>query len=221
MRYGVVFLLMAAYLAVLAIAVGGWAWALLWPALAFALAAVAYFGVGPRVFGKRPTGVIAPVHRAMMLPFLLFVWGVWHLVRRADTKPAYHEIVPGLFMGRRLASHELPPDLALVVDLTAEFDEPADIRNSPRYRSLPILDAGVPDARQFSAVVAEVAAARGPVFIHCAQGHGRSGLLIAAVLLARGLATTPAEAITIIQRTRPRVRLRPAQARFLESTRHS
>lgn len=216
MRYAFVFLLTAAGFAALAARVGGWAWVLLWPALAFALAGGAYLGVGPRVFGKRFDGEIRLLSRVLLLPFLLFVWGVWHLLRRFERRPALHPVAPGLLLGRRLLPGEMPPDVVLVVDLSAEFDEPLEIRRGRKYVSLPILDGGVPDADAFRRAVDEVEAARGTVFVHCAQGHGRSGIFAAAVFLARGLASTPAEAIAKIQKIRPGVRLRPEQARWLE-----
>lgn len=96
----------------------------------------------------------------------------------------------------------MPPDVALVVDLSAEFDEPPEIRRGRKYVSLPILDGGVPDADALRRAVDEVEAARGTVFVHCAQGHGRSGFFSTAVFLARGLASTPAEAIEKIQKIR-------------------
>lgn len=216
MRYGFVFLLTAAGFAALAARVGGWGWVLVWSALAFALAGGAYLGVGPRLFGKRLDGEIRLLSRVLLLPFLLFVWGVWHLLRRFERGPALHPIAPGLLLGRRLLPGEMPQDVALVVDLSAEFDEPLEIRHGRRYVSLPILDGGVPDVDALRRAVDEVDAVRGTVFVHCAQGHGRSGMFAAAVLLARGLAGTPAEAIEKIQKIRPGVRLRPVQARWLE-----
>ena len=214
--YAVVFLLTAAGFSTWAASSGGWGWVLLWPALAFALVGGAYLGGGPRVFGKLPRGELHPVHRVVLLPFLLFVWGTWHLLRLFERGSAHHSIAPGLLLGRRLLPGEIPPEVALVVDLSAEFDEPAEIGRGRKYVSLPVLDGSVPNADVFRRVVDEVNATRETVLVHCAQGHGRSGLLAAAVLLARGLASTPAEAVEQIQKIRPGVRLKPGQVRWLE-----
>ena len=217
MAYAVVFLLLAGYLVVLAAWFGGWGWALLWPAVSFALVAAAYAGVGPRVFGKRPDGTLRPTHRVTLLPFLAFMSGAWHVLRLTGGKPAWHEIAPGLYLGRRVVfAGELPPGVGLVVDLTAEFAEPVAVRTGREYRSFPVLDALPPDEARFAALVAEVAAFRGPVYVHCAQGHGRSGLFAAAVVLARGLAATPADAVKLVRGIRPGVRLKKGQARLLE-----
>ncbi|TWU44827.1 hypothetical protein Poly51_58930 [Rubripirellula tenax] len=55
-----------------------------------------------------------------------------------------------------------------------------------------------------------------PVLIHCAQGHGRTGLVAAAVLIVSGEAQTAADAIAIIQAVRPGVELNKAQRMILE-----
>ena len=216
MAYAVAFLILAGYLAGLAAWLGGWGWVLLWPAVSFALVAAAYAGVGPRVFGKRPDGTLRPVHLVALLPFLAFASGVWHVLRLTGGKPAWHEVAPGLYLGRRVFAGELPSGVGLVVDLTAEFVEPAAVRTGREYRSLPVLDALPPDEARFAALVAEVAAFPGPVYVHCARGHGRSGLFVAAVVLARGLAATPADAVKRVRGARPGVRLKKGQARLLE-----
>ena len=55
-----------------------------------------------------------------------------------------------------------------------------------------------------------------PVLIHCAQGHGRTGLVTAAVLIAFGGIQTAGDAIAMIQAVRPGVELNKAQRLILE-----
>ena len=57
----------------------------------------------------------------------------------------------------------------------------------------------------------EEAFSAGSVFVHCANGHGRSAAFAAALLLRRGLARDVAEAMGIIRRARPACRLNPVQ----------
>jgi protein-tyrosine phosphatase len=47
----------------------------------------------------------------------------------------------------------------------------------------------------------------GTIYIHCAQGHGRTGMFAAAVLLSSGQAATPEEALRLVTSARPGVRL--------------
>lgn len=56
MKYGVSFLLLAALLQAVAMQFSGGYWIMTYPAISFALVAVGYLGVGPRVFGKRVNG---------------------------------------------------------------------------------------------------------------------------------------------------------------------
>ncbi len=61
MRYGVLFALIALLFAATAALHRGWLLGLVWPAASFALVAMAYFHLGPRVFGKSPDGRLSPI----------------------------------------------------------------------------------------------------------------------------------------------------------------
>jgi protein-tyrosine phosphatase len=213
--YAVVFLLLAAYLVFAAAELDGWGWLLLWPAAAFAAAGVAYAGLGPCVFGKRPDGRLRVVNTSVLLPFLLLTWGTWHVHRRLTREPAWDEVAPGLYLGRRPLAGGLPDGVVMVVDLTAEFVALRPVRDGRTYLSLPALDAGAPDFGRFRTAVDAAARAEGPVFVHCANGRGRSALFAAAVLVAKGLAGGADEAVKLIKKARPRVRLKPPQVRML------
>ncbi|WP_164021805.1 tyrosine-protein phosphatase [Pyxidicoccus trucidator] len=216
MKYSLVFATGAALLTFLATRLGGAWWLLLWPAVGFAAVALAYAGGGPRVFGKQPDGRMRPEALLVLLPYLLLTWGTWHLARKLSREPPHAEVVPGLRVGRRLLSGELPPGTGAVLDLTSEFIEPRGIRTACRYVSLPILDASTLPVDRVAPVLRELATLREPLYVHCAQGHGRTGMLAAALLLARGEAPDARTALTLVQRARPGVRLSPAQEHALE-----
>jgi protein-tyrosine phosphatase len=63
--------------------------------------------------------------------------------------------------------------------------------------------------------VDEIAAFPGRVYVHCAVGRGRSALVVAAVLLQRGVVKTPDEAREFLQAKRSVVRLNAEQRHFL------
>ena len=111
---------------------------------------------------------------------------------------------------------ELPPGVDLVVDLTAEFPEPRGVRTGRTYVSLPTLDATAPDESALRRVVEQVAAWPGTAYVHCAAGHGRSAMLVAAVLLARGAVKDVPAAVKLIRGKRPGVRVKGEQRRLLE-----
>jgi protein-tyrosine phosphatase len=215
-KYAVVFTLFGAYLLVLAGALGGWAWLLAWPGASFLLLGAAYLGLGPRIYGKRPDGRLAWWALVPLFPYLLLTWVVWHLQRRLGKEPCASEVAPGLWVGRRPFPAELPPGVDLVVDLTAEFRPARGVTTGRDYLCLPTLDALAPEERPLAELVSRVASWPGVVYIHCALGHGRSALVAAGVLLARGLALDVESAERMIRQARPGVRLKRAQRRLLE-----
>ena len=216
MRYAVTFTLLSGLLVVHAVWHRGLCWLLLWPALSFAWVALAYAGLGPSLFGKRPDGRMAWWAVLLLLPYLLLTWGIWHLHRLLSKEDAWNEIALGIYLGRRVFVGQLPPDVTLVVDLTAEFPEPRRVVEGRRYICLPTLDAHVPNLAAFRDLISDVADWPGRVYVHCAMGHGRSALLAAAVLLVRGLAGDVREAETLVRKARPRARLRRPQRALLE-----
>ena len=57
------------------------------------------------------------------------------------------------------------------------------------------------------AVLDQLADAEGPLYVHCAAGHGRSAMLAATLLVRRGHAEDVDAAVALMQRARPGVRL--------------
>ena len=55
------------------------------------------------------------------------------------------------------------------------------------------------------------------LFVHCAHGHGRSATVLGAVLIALGEVETVGEAVKMMQRSRPRVRLNNRQRASLNA----
>jgi protein-tyrosine phosphatase len=216
MIYALTFAVLGLGLGLVAAVNGGIACLLLWPAISFFVVATADAGFGPRVFGKRPDGTLSPGRAAIVYPFLLYAWAVWHVQRLCSREPPWQEVAPRLRIGRRLLPREFPTDVEILVDLAAEFPEPRSNCIARTYVSFPILDASVPGAEALTALVQTICKHDGVVLIHCAQGHGRSGLVAAGVLLCRREAMTPAEAIRQIRATRPGVRLNREQRRVLE-----
>ena len=103
-----------------------------------------------------------------------------------------------------------------MVDLTAEFAEPRSVRNGRTYLCLPMLDAAAPEAAALQRAVLSVVDWDGPVYVHCALGHGRSAMLVMAVLLETGRAASVAEAERMVRAVRPRVKVNAVQWRRLD-----
>jgi protein-tyrosine phosphatase len=208
--------LLAGALVFLAAEIGDWGWLLVWPALSAFVIAAGYVGLGARVLGKRLDGHVAWWAIVLHLPYLGLTWVVWHLYRLVVKQTPCQEVTPGLWLGRRPMPGELPRDVKLIVDLTAEFRRTPAWLVHHQYVCVPTLDTAVPNEQTFRQLVEQVVACEGPVYLHCAQGYGRSATVAAAVLLARGLAADVREAERMLKRVRPGVKLQRAQRKLLK-----
>lgn len=190
-------------------------------ALCFGAVGAAYLGAGPAVFMKQRSGAFSPPGCALFWPYLLMNHLLLRLMRFSKER-VLDRIVPGLYLGRRLTGNDvglLPePRLEAVLDLTCEFPELRELRRPDRYRCIPLLDTRTPTGDQLALGVAFIREqiARGPVFVHCALGHGRSALFVAAYLLAAGHARTPDAALERIREKRPGIELNTSQREALE-----
>lgn len=209
-RTGLLLLFLAASWLALAVYAGGAAWLLLWASLSFALAGLGYLGLGPRVFGKREDGSLRWPAAVLAAPYLAFGWCAWQAVRLGPEE-TWNRVAPWLYLGRRPARDELPEEVTTVVDLTAEFPVNRRILGERGYLCLPTLDAHVPDDQALASLVDRALERGGVLYVHCAYGHGRSALVAAAMLLRRGEAAGPDEAVARLKAARPRVKLSPSQ----------
>ena len=184
-----------------------------WLGFSFFVVGLAYSFRAPRLMGKRPDGTFHLLGLVVHAPFLAATWAYWQWRRRRG-EPVWNEVSPGIYVGRMAAVSELPPGSPHVVDLTVELIPSRAIRRGS-YRCLPTLDATAPEEKAFWALVDALAVLEGPLFIHCAAGHGRSATVAAAVLMRRGLAADADAAEKQMQVARPRVRLNQDQRRLL------
>ena len=190
-------------------------WLLGWSGASFIAVSLAYVWQKPMIFGKRPDGTLTPWHVVLLWPYLLFTWVAWYLGSRLSREAPGHRIAPGLWLGRRASGREIPADVSLVVDMTAELPEPASVRRGRTYLCLPTLDGSVPDRAELRTLVETIAAWPGGVYVHCALGRGRSALVVAAVLLAKGIAPDFAGASQVLKKARPSVWMNAVQRAYM------
>lgn len=217
MRFGIFQVLLGAGLMGAAYAVSGPAWIVAWPALSVSIVGLGYLWLGPGVFGKRRDGTIAPASLVLLFPYHVVAWLRLRLDALRAKEDAWNEVAPGLFLGRRLTSvDELPPGAAAVIDLTAEFRATPGIRERCEYRTLPTLDTRAPEYAAFVEITRWAAAHPGPVYVHCAAGHGRSAAVAAGVLVLRGEASDARAAEATLKKARPLVSLHRAQREVVD-----
>jgi protein-tyrosine phosphatase len=222
--YSVSFLTVAIACGVLAAAVPSLPVRILfgWLGGTFLLVAVAYALNAAGLLFKRRNGGRWPVAWPLAGPYLVLTEVSYRISRKTTTEPGIVPVAENLFLGRRLLPGEAAAAVAehkihAVLDLAAEFPAPAPFRALPHYCSCPVLDAASPSADQLRESTAWLLARvpNGPVYVHCALGHGRSALAAAAYLVASGLAPTPKAAVAMVKAARPKAKLTEPQWREL------
>jgi protein-tyrosine phosphatase len=215
---GVMFLCLAILFGTLTGYVGGAAWILAWPAFSLVVVGLGYVWLGPHVLGKQPDGTLAWYTALLLMPYFGAAEFAWYLVRVLGDEEPWHEVSRGLFLGRRVQHWELPARIGLVLDMTAEFVEPLELRTGRRYVCVPTLDAHVPKPEALADAIAEILPYAGNIYVHCAAGHGRSAMAMAVLMVARGVASELDQAIAMMCAARTRVRLRTTQRRIAQQT---
>lgn len=194
--------------------------ALAYHALTYLLVGAAYAFRRPQWFRKSSAGVRPWYVWLPFGPYLimakLFVWleGIF------TPEAHYHEIAPGLYLGRYPDRKALPPDVTIVVDLCAEIPRvPAQkVGVSTRYLATPTLDGTAPPLETLKQTVATICeCATGATLIHCASGHGRSATVMGCVLIKKGLADSAETALALMKQGRPRVSLQKEQFEMIKT----
>ncbi len=219
MRLGIAYLNGGVLLAVASWWLAPWGLGLAWPAVSLLLVAAAYLGLGPRVFGKRQ-GRVRLLRRAVLGPYLGVLW-LWRVLDRfvPTHAPVTRDLYLGRLVSRREAEFLVGDGVTAVLDLTAEHGEAAPFRQS-RYRNVPVLDLILPTVDDLRAAVDFYLAERtnGPVYVHCAQGLGRSAVVAGACLVALEPDRSFDDVRDTIVAVRPRVRLHEDEVRALIET---
>jgi protein-tyrosine phosphatase len=149
---------------------------------------------------RKTNGRLTIMRKIILLPFLALLYGTWHLLRKTSNEAPYAELAPGFLIGRRLLPSEYPP-IQTLVDLTAEFDE--HVPSGAKLLVFPILDGAPVNPEGLKAIARQIAASAEPLYLHCAQGHGRTSMIAAAVLIERRLAANVNDALAQIANVRP------------------
>ncbi len=198
-------------IALLAIAARGGMPSLLvaWLGLDFLLLAAGHFWRLHRILGKRADGRLSWWSWLIYLPLHVLNLVIWHGFRIASFEQPFNNITDDLVIGRRLLPRQCPGEFVNFVDLTAEFQEPRDLREQSGYMAIPILDASAISPGELKTVLMRLRPGR--TYIHCAQGHGRTGLFALAFLLYVRKASNVEEGLTLLKSKRGGIGLNQLQ----------
>ena len=198
-----------------------WPWGaiLIWPVVAVAIVTVGYFHSGPGIF-RKTYGRLPFSARLILAPVLAGQYVSWFYYKRQCR--AWDEIVPGVWIGRKLSDVEareaVRAGVTAVLDLSDAFSEARPFIEL-NYRHLPVLDLTAPTPIQLAeaAVFIDAQSTPGIVYVHCKIGYSRSAAVVAAWLLSSGKASTVDEAVALLRANRPTIVIRPEIRAALDS----
>lgn len=164
---------------------------------------------------------------AVLLPYFALGLLSLYVARWFDREGLFNPVAPGLYLGRLPFPSERAwiraTAITAVLNLCWEFPQVSGMEREPGIATahVLILDGSPPTAQQFRQAVtwAEQWRTEGRCArVHCAQGHGRTATIAAAILLKCGLTSDVDEALATIRAARPGARPsrreREALARF-------
>ena len=215
MKYTLIYGLLGAALTYWGWSLGWWGLLLVWFALSFFALAAGHAGLGPRVFCKRADGKIPFWSKVLHLPFLIYAGIIRFVSVTVSNGNAADQVSERLIIGRRLRTMEVPGGIVNYVDLTAEMEDPQEIRERQGYVCFPILDGSVPSKEDLKKAIMNLA--DGVTYVHCAQGYGRTALFALALLAAQGQIRSVTQGLDCLKAVRPGIRLNSAQRHFIEA----
>jgi predicted protein tyrosine phosphatase len=200
-----------------------WSYLLLSAGLGFGLMGMAYLRRWTGVLGKRRDGRLIFSSYLLFWPYHLMNWMTCLVFRLIAQEHPFDPIATGVYLGARLLSSDKPAfekaGIRSVLDLTSEFSEARFIRSKAGYACLPLLDRTAPSPSEFAAAVDFITRSleRGPAYVHCALGHGRSAVIAAAWMVKSGNASSATDALVKLKAARPGVSPSKAQFKALEN----
>lgn len=192
----------------------GWAVIFIWLGINFVLLGLAHARHAHRLFGKRSDGTLPIWSWLFFLPLHTLNTLLWHSIRLLSSEPFQNTVTDSLVVGRRLLAKEVEGSFDNYVDLTSEFAEPTAIGKSPCYVLFPLLDGSAPSPEALHSAVTSLRPGR--TFVHCAQGHGRTGLFALALLIHSGQASSIEDGLRLLLTSRPGIRLNREQRHCIE-----
>lgn len=180
---------------------------LAWFGWSFAIVAFAYLLNRPKLLLKRSDGRFPWYAYIVSGGYFSLTWLTLQIYRwKTRRNPAIGKIVPGLWFSRRLTKREAGEagcQKWAVLDLTCEFREV--IPNPRKYRCIPCLDGIAPTDTLLLEATRWIddQMKTGPVLVHCALGHGRTGMVVILWLLQNKHFATADEAIEKLRDLRP------------------
>ncbi len=195
---------------------------MIYASVSFACMAIVYRQATSNLIPKNRDGRLSWWSWIPLGPYFFLNLVTFRLYRLFARGPAYTEVIPDLYFGRRLTGNEAAAAYLLgwqgVLDLAMEFAETRALRKLPGYRSVPLLDSTAPAEEKLKDAIAWIGDSlpKGPVYVHCAFGHGRSACVVIGYLLTTGVVQTVTAGEQRLRELRSGVRLNTDQRMLLK-----
>jgi protein-tyrosine phosphatase len=171
----------------------------LWPATNNLLFSIAYLfngDLGLCMLGKSSkTGKLSPISTFFFFPSLLSMYLFWRVKHCILGEPICEMVHDGIWVGRYPIDIDVNDErfqnlpLTHVVDLTAEFPSKDSFHGKLKYLNAPSLDCLLAHEKDLVKCLDIVCKAHMNsstntcTYVHCANGHGRSGLFAGMMLV--------------------------------------
>lgn len=203
-RWGLAYLLGAAIVFGVAIAIGGMGLWLCWLAVALLLVAVNYSILGAKGFQKQQDGGYPLATLILYAPYMIIMW----LNSRVWTRNNHHAdaVLENVYLGRIPSRQVLKQyEFKAVIDLCAEL--PICTESIDIYCAIPVLDMTLPSAQVLreAAMAIEVANKQGTTLVCCGLGYSRSAAAVVAWLVLTGRVASVDQAIALVRAARPSI----------------
>ena len=214
----------------LALGLGGQAPAMLWlawPAVALALVAACYLGLGARGFAVNRQGRMQWAAQWLLAPYRL--GAALNAKWWTRTLSPAAEVLPGVWLGALPSQATwLAARAPHLVSLCGELQAPRPARVHGQVRCLPLLDLVTPSPLQLRHAAnliegqhqwarASTSSAGDAIWVCCALGFSRSALSLMAWLLLSGRARNVADAEAAVRAARPQIVISPSARASLQA----
>ncbi|THU53832.1 hypothetical protein C4D60_Mb10t18570 [Musa balbisiana] len=173
----------------------------------------------PALLGKRSDGSFPLWAKFIFGPYLVSVRLYAVLKRLKRRESLYNEVSENLYVGGWPTSpSQMPPGDPVVIDCTCELPKGSFI-NKDAYFCIPLWDSRSPSPAQIESAArwaCQKRAEKKPIYIHCANGHGRSVCVMCALLVELGVAESWKDAEKMIREKRPFIRMNAHHRKNLE-----
>jgi hypothetical protein len=168
---------------------------LVWLILNFFIMSIAYLFNQPKlILNKKQNGELNLILLIINLPWLLFTWIVFFIYTKLINEDYCNQIKGTNIWIARADFFNKIENFDIVVDLTAEFFRD---NTKIRYISIPNLDG-----MSLKNYDIDFDITNKKVLVHCANGHGRSSLFVAILLIDNGICNNVEDALALIKKSR-------------------